>query len=293
MAPDLASLIKRGSVGATVGFLRALAAHGVRLDAPADRPRPVVLAVGDGTRAQPNLTALVALLLARYGVPVLMHGMSRDGGSRTAADSSARAGGITSAAVLRELGVLPAGDLADAQSRLVRHNVAYLPTGMLAPRLATLLAEAQQREAGSSLRALAALLDPFGGDGFRVVSVAGPEELPWMREILSATDADALLLCGTEGEPFADPRRQPQLEHFVAGRGSVCVEAETAMVEPGPALPATLDVAVTAAWIAGALAGEHPLPAPIVAQLACCLNGAHRPAAATEASWDRQTRNPV
>jgi anthranilate phosphoribosyltransferase len=281
----------RGSVGQTIGFLRALAANAARLDAPADLPRPVVLPAHDGTRAQPNLTALLALLLARYGVPVVVHGLS-DAAQRRPEPHSAdrgmagsrpdRAGRVTSAAVLWELGVPPAMDLADAQSRLVRHNIVYVPTGVLAPGLVRLLADVPQLDVRSSLHSLATLIDPFGGEGYRVVSVAHPDELPSIRAILTATGANALLLCGTEGEPFADPCRQPQLEHFVAGHGTVCAEAETAGVAARPALPAAIDAPTTAAWIAQALAGEQPLPAPIVAQLGCCLNGAHRAAAGAE-----------
>jgi anthranilate phosphoribosyltransferase len=278
---------RRASVGEAIDFLRALAAHGGRLDAPADRPRPVVLPVGEGTRVLPNLTPLVALLLARYGVPVLMHGMPSAGGAGPAGAPTGGAGGesgagrVTSAAVLRELGILPAANLADAQARLDRRNIAYLSTGVVVPGVAQPGAAGQPVEDRLPLRVLAALIDPFGGDGYRVVSVARPEDLPWVREILAATGADALLLCGTEGEPFADPCRQPQLEHFVAGRASVCAEAETALVGARPALPAAVDAPTTAAWIARALAGEHPLPAPIVAQLACCLSGAHRQSAQT------------
>jgi len=59
-------------------------------------------------------------------------------------------------------------------------------------------------------------------------------------------------------------------------------------------LPADEACALFAATLAGevpaaqfhatlaALAGEQPLPAPIVAQLGCCLNGAHRAAAGAE-----------
>jgi hypothetical protein len=42
-------------------------------------------------------------------------------------------------------------------------------------------------------------------------------------------------------------------------------------------LPATIDAPTTAAWTSAALAGEVPIPDPIVNELACCLRGAHLP----------------
>lgn len=36
-------------------------------------------------------------------------------------------------------------------------------------------------------------------------------------------------------------------------------------------LPATIDAAATAAWIRQAMAGQVPIPHPLVNQLACCL----------------------
>ena len=287
---------QRQSVGQTLGFLRALAAHAACLDAPADQPRPVVLPAGDGTRTQPNLTALLALLLARYGVPVVVHGGSAAGETQPeprAADRGMdesrfdRSGRVTSAAVLWELGVPPAMNLADAQSRLARHSIVYVPTGVLAPGLGRLLAGVPTLDVRASLNSLATLLDPCGGEGYRVIGVAHPDDLPSMRAILTATGANALLLCGSEGVPFADPCRQPQLEHFVAGLGTVCAEAEAAGVATNSALPAAIDAPTTAAWIAQALAGEQPLPAPIVTQLGCCLNGAHRAAAGAENCGNR------
>jgi anthranilate phosphoribosyltransferase len=107
-----------------------------------------------------------------------------------------------------------------------------------------------------------------------VISVSHPEYLARMRDFLAASRADALLLRGTEGEPFANPRRQPQLEWFEAGVSSVLFEPEIGTPATLSALPATIDAVSTAKWITAALAGEVPIPLPIVNQLACCLYGA-------------------
>jgi anthranilate phosphoribosyltransferase len=268
------------------GFMRALDAHVGRLEAPADRPRPVILPTGSGARRQPNLTALLALLLKRYGVPVLIHGpgrgevevandTARDGGTDPAA-SATRIRRVTTLEILLELGIEPSTSLADTQGRLAQTQIVYAPAAVLAPGLVPLLHDRARPGVRSFARSLLKLIDPFGGDGYRVVSATPPENLPRTRAFLAATRADALLLRGAEGEPFANPRRQPQLEAFAKGSRSVCAEKESGILLSAPAMPAVGDAPATAAWIAQALAGGKPVPVPIIAQLACCLEGARR-----------------
>jgi hypothetical protein len=97
-----------------------------------------------------------------------------------------------------------------------------------------------------------------------------------MRAFLVATRASALLLRATEGEPFTNPRRQAQVETFAKGMHSVCAEKESGSLVAAPPLPATIDAPTTGGWIAQTLAGEKPVPAPIMAQLARCPQGARR-----------------
>jgi anthranilate phosphoribosyltransferase len=264
-----------------IDFLRAPEAPAGRLEMPRDRPRPVLLPSYYGARTQPNLTALVALLLRRYGVPVLVHGPQavKVGSETTPAQAGKAAPGATHTAdVLWELGIEPAGSRADVRERLLHDGIAYAPIEVLAPGFAQRVAMREEALGRSLLPALAALLDPFGGDGFRVIGAAGEEDLAAIRAWLIATRGDALLFRGAEGEPFADPRRQPRLEHVVSGAASVCVEAEGSTKEPS--LPSALDAPSIAAWITQAMAGSVPLPPPIVAELGCCLNGARRLTAA-------------
>ena len=47
----------------------------VRLDTT-QACRTVILPTGEGVRRLPNLTALLAMLLVRFGVPVLLHGVA-------------------------------------------------------------------------------------------------------------------------------------------------------------------------------------------------------------------------
>jgi len=143
----IAYRIKGETLPEMLGFADALAPHVARLHAPVDAPRPVVLPTYNGARKAANLTALVALMLRQFGVPVLLHGLGEDGDAdadadddtnagETPADADAAAshsgatladaafGRVTTLAVLRELGYAPATSVAHAQSQLARERIA-------------------------------------------------------------------------------------------------------------------------------------------------------------------------
>ncbi|HET9339679.1 MAG TPA: DNA-binding protein YbiB [Casimicrobiaceae bacterium] len=278
----IAMRVKGETLDETLGFLEALAERVVPLDAPHDRPRPVVLPSYNGARRGANLTPLLALLLARYGVPVLVHGLGgagadADDDADDDADAQASFGRVTSAAILGELGVVPSHSLADVEARLARAQVAYVATSTLSPGLARLLATRARVGLRSSAHSLAKLVDPFGGAAVRVVSVTHPDYLARMREVLAATRADAMLLRGTEGEPYANPKRCPRLEMFRHGEAWRFVDPEEGTLAALPSLPASHDAVSTARWIAETLAGVHAVPGPIVEQLALLLEAAHAP----------------
>ena len=133
---------------------------------------------------------------------------------------------VTTADVLRELGIEPATSLADAQARLRHDEVAYLPVALLAPGLGRLLAGPTRDLRPTIAQSLARLVDPFAGAGYRVIGAASADDLAAMREFLLASRTDALLFLGTEGEPYADPRRQTRLEHVAAGVVTSCADVE-------------------------------------------------------------------
>ena len=245
------------------GYVAALTARCSRLRAPTGPARPVIFSCYHGVRSHPHLLPLVALTLQRLRVPVLVHG-ALDGG-----------GGVAAAYVFRELGVLPCASLTLAQSRIDEGQIAFVPAAVLAPGLAELLSLKGRLGFGGLMQALARLLAPFESEALHVVapnSVLGSELL---REFLVASGLVALLLEGTEGEAFADPQRRPLLEYVgAAGDRRVLFEAEGAALKQAATLPSEIDAHGTAAWIRRAMAGEVPLPLPLVNQVACCLYGA-------------------
>ena len=227
--------------------------------------RPVVLPSYNGARHQANLTPLLALLLGRLGVPVLIHG---------APDAHGR---ITTQSVLEALDIRPCRDLAAVRARLGAGEIAYAPVELLVPGLAALLATRNRLGLRSSSHSLAKLIDPFGGRALRVVSVSHPDYVERMGRFLRETAARALLLRGTEGEPFANPKRRPRIELFRDGETEVLFEAETGSIAL-PELPSAIDPSTTADWTKQVLSGRVPVPSSLVDQLGCCLYGAGRAA---------------
>ncbi len=258
----LALHMKPESHSELLGFHAALDERMFRLRAPEGTIVPVVFPSYGGARDQPNLLPLLVLLLRRLSVPVLVHGAL--GGS----------GRIASAYIFRELGIMPCGNLTQAQEAMDNDGIAFVPTAVLAPGLAEVLRLRGRLGVRSSAHSMARLIEPFESASLRVVSASHSPYLEELREFLLATGARALLLRGTEGEAFADPVRRPQLSFFNDGQTRVLFEAQLRVPKDIPALSAGIDAVSTAAWIRRALAGEVPIPIPLVNQLACCLFGA-------------------
>ncbi|MEI6302023.1 MAG: DNA-binding protein YbiB [Betaproteobacteria bacterium] len=263
----LALRVKTESVPELLGFARAAAerVHRLQMPAGAGEVRPVVIASYNGARRQPNLTPLVALLLQRMGLPVLVHG-TLEGQGR-----------VASAYIFRELGILPCATLGQAQAAMDNDRLAFVPTAVLAPGLANLLSLRSRLGVRNSGHTVAKLIDPFvggGGNSLKLVSVTHPEVLLKLREYFIATGDTALLMRGTEGEPYANPRRRPKIEFFRDGAGQVLFEQEHTPADQLVQLEQNIDAKATAEYIRKVMGGTAHLPLPIVNLLACCLHGA-------------------
>jgi anthranilate phosphoribosyltransferase len=255
----IAFRIKGESEAEMLGFYRAMEDCLPDMQARPGKPLPVVIPSYNGARRQGNLTPLLALLLARQGVPVLVHGVTSDPKR------------VASAEVFAELGITPSATIAEAQQTLDGGGVAFLPVDVMAPKVDYLLKLRWRLGVRNSTHTLAKLADPFHGQSVRINSVTHPEYLGKSGAFLRASGARALLLRGTEGEVYANPKRCPRIIYFDKGEERVLVEAEAGSVPEIPDLPGAMDAVTTAAWIRQALAGEVPVPRPIQLQVACCL----------------------
>ncbi|MEX0960507.1 MAG: DNA-binding protein YbiB [Burkholderiales bacterium] len=255
----MALRMKTESVGELLGFHRAMSERVYALRNPSTPLKPLVFASYSGAKAEPNLLPLLALMLQRLDVPVLVHG-TLEGSGR-----------IATIYILRELGVLPCATQMQAQQRLESDLLAFVPTAALCPGLANLLALRNRLGTRNTAHGLAMLLNPFESECVRVAGAATEACLEKVADFFTACGADALLLRSTEGEAFANPRRRPRIRHFRHGRERTLFEEEAGPPRMAAGLPAKVDAAATASWIRLVLAGEVPVPHPIMNQLACCL----------------------
>lgn len=265
LVPDLqlgaimiALRLKGESLEELAGFAAACEASYNHLTALPQGAIPVVIPSYNGARQLPNLVPLLALLLARAGIPVLIHGVTRD------------AGRVSTREVLDALGIPPVMSAEQARERLADTRFAFMPIEAMAPEIAATLALRAKLGVRNSAHTLVKMLQPFAGPAVRIVSVTHPEYLVRMREYFTTHDSDALILRGAEGEAVAHPRREPAIDWAHDGH------AETWKLEPStdraaPELPADREAQTTARWIEGALEGRHPIPATINHQVECCI----------------------
>jgi anthranilate phosphoribosyltransferase len=97
-----------------------------------------------------------------------------------------------------------------------------------------------------------------------------------MAATLALTQANALLLRGTEGEAVADPRRVPKMQAFIQGQSVLLQAPQSGTLSELPVLPTAIDAASTARYIEAVLGGTEPLPAPIAQQVAHIVQLASR-----------------
>jgi anthranilate phosphoribosyltransferase len=253
----LAMRIKGESTDELSGFLRAVHERSLKLS-PATPL--VILPSYNGARKLPNLTALLALLLAQNDIPVLVHGPSKD---------PAR---VTTAAVFHDLGLPTALDAADVPHAWARREPVFIATETLCPALARLLDVRWVIGLRNAGHTVAKLLDPTTeGHSFRVVNHTHPEYGEVLTDFLQREHANAMLLRGTEGEPVADPRRLPRLDVFLQGqlRPELSVAAQEGVLTELPVLPRNIDAATTAVYIQSVISGEKPAPGPLARQAEC------------------------
>ena len=255
----IALRMKGEAIEEMAGFMAAVNERLYALDCPRDRIRPVVIPSYNGARKGANLTPLMAMLLQRFGIPVLVHGPIEGYGR------------VTSAQILREFGSLPVTSRVQANQQLKDGQLTFVPSSVISPGLAQLLSLRGRLGLRNSAHSLVKMIDPFAGRGLVLATATHPEYLEMMRELLAKLGVAALLLRATEGEPVANPKRRPRIEYLHDGAVDLLFEAEHDSLKSLPHLPEDCDVRSTVDWMRAILSGVHAIPAPLANQLACCL----------------------
>jgi anthranilate phosphoribosyltransferase len=149
--------------------------------------------------------------------------------------------------------------------------VGLVPTALLLPGLQRLLDVRRTVGLRNPAHSLVKLMNPCQGPSIVVGSYTHPEYALSMARTFELTQSHALLLRGTEGEPVADPRRQPAMEAFVAGERRPLSLRQEGSLASLPDLPSQVDAETTAAYTQAVLDDRLPVPAPLQAQVAHLL----------------------
>ena len=259
----LAMRIKGETAEEMAGFLDATESRLNALPASTNTP-VVVLPSYNGARRLALLTPLLALLLAREGLSVWVHG------ARTEASR------ITCDQVFEALGVTTHGTARALQSGEVGH----LATRELHAGLQRLLEVRHVVGLRNTAHSLVKLMNPVAGPALVVGCYTHPEYAQSMADTFTLRGSLAVMLRGTEGEPVADPRRCPQIDGFDQGQRHLLQSAEGGTVAALPDLPVGQDIAATARYTRAVLEGQLPTPEPVRLQVERI------------ASWARAARNP-
>ena len=286
----LAMRIKGESVDELAGFLDATDALGLRLPMPRNPDGavsiPVVIPSYNGARNMPNLTPLLACLLARDGVPVLVHGKVATLASEADRESlrsahafdtpgfaSAPPPRVTTSEIFETMGMPVCHVADDVAGQIARREPAFIAINDLNPRLGRILSLRRLLGVRGPGHTLVKLLQPFDGPAVRLASYTHPEYHATLSNYftLFAQAGAVLLMRGTEGEPVANARRPAMIERFLGGASHPIVAGETGVVRSLPILPESRDAATTANWIQAVLSGERPVPEAIAAQCEAIL----------------------
>lgn len=245
----IAMRIKGETPEEMAGFLDATQA---RLDKFPATARPlIVLPSYNGARKLPVLTPLLALLVAREGLPVLVHG---------AATESSR---VLASGVLAVLGVPVA-----TQVRAIGDgDVVFAPTELLNAGLKRLLDVRRVIGLRNPAHSVVKLMQPSEGACVVIASYTHPEYAQSMAATFELLQTTALLSRGLEGEVVSDPRRTAQVDGFVRGRRIALQAQQPGTLSEVEGLPREIDIDTTARYTQRVLAGELPLPAAIAEQV--------------------------
>ncbi len=256
----LAMRIKGETIAEIHGFLAAAEQRIPALQAPTDSAfAPVIIPTYNGARKRPNLTPLLAMLLAREGVPVLVHGVKADIGRVATAD------------IWRAMSANFATDIEEANQQLIHHRVAFITIDVLAPAMHRLLEMRRVLGLRNSTHTLVKVLQPFVHPALRLTSYTHPEYQvmldDYFTQKLTAQRGAAFLMRGTEGETVASTGRAQQITAYFEGGSTVLQEAESQLAAEHEDLPKSISAEDTTLWIEQVLSGERAVPYNIAKQV--------------------------
>jgi anthranilate phosphoribosyltransferase len=246
----IAMRVKGETADELAGFMDAITSRMNRLNNQNKSPI-VVLPSYNGARRLPLLTPLLALLLAKQGLKVLVHGGNTE-------DSR-----LSTAEVMSALGISASSE---AQT-LSNEQVVYVPIKQMSLGLWRLLQVRRTIGLRNTAHSLVKMLNPVNGSALIVSSYTHPEYEATMLQTLQAMKSHAMLLRGTEGEPVADPRRMRKDIRLLNGQVLDIHDPDDAGSVDALELPLNMTADETAAFIQKLIKHPSNVPAPIQMQV--------------------------
>ena len=246
----IAMRVKGETSDELAGFMDALNSRMNRLTNPSQSPT-VVLPSYNGARRLPLLTPLLALLLAKQGLQVVIHGGNTE-------DSR-----LSTAAVMSALGISATG----RNMNISNEPVVYVPTEQISEGLWRLLQVRRTIGLRNSAHSLVKMLNPVNGPALLVSSYTHPEYETVMLNALQTMKAHAMLLRGTEGEPVADPRRLRKDIRLLNGQVLDIHDPDDSASVDALELPLNMSAEETAAYIRTLIKQPANVPLPIQTQV--------------------------
>ncbi len=247
--------VKGENVEELAGMMDALAPHVNAMRLPTRGLLPVLVPSYNGARKLPNLVPLLALLLAREGVPVVVHGAFQE------------LSRVSTFHVLKMLGQTPVATIAEGERALEDNGLAAVPIEVLSPNLARLIDIRLKIGVRNSGHTLAKLLLPDGvhpNEACRLIAVTHPEFLQLMREFFITAPANAFIMRGVEGEAVVrlhSPQPIEEMRYDGAPVTRIIGEGEKDYALP------PREAHATAKWTQDVLDGKYPPPIALARQV--------------------------
>lgn len=241
-----------------LGLHHALAARCERF-APDLARRAVSIPVYGLVPGEAAHAVLLALFLRRFDVPVVLHGTL---------DSPA---GPSAPALLRELGVLPSGSLAEAERELRASGVAFMPAQLFSPALAMVLSLRTRLGTTNAAHLAAHAMDPGAMGALRLAMGVRGCASERLAGLLSVTGGDALWLSWPAGATPENPSFRPRITRLSGDAATVLFEAEDAGRSAQGAQPSASQLVP---WMQAVIARRTPAPLALVNLATACIHAA-------------------
>jgi anthranilate phosphoribosyltransferase len=202
--------------------------------------------------------ALAAGLLRKFGLTVIVHGVL---------DSPC---GVSSASVLRELGLMPSASLAQADESLASLNAAFLPVQLLSPAFAALIALRARLGAENSTHLAALALDPTAGRATRLTFCVEGTASERYAGLAPLVEGDSVALSWLDARTPDNFAVRPRIDRLHAGGVERLFEADPQDTRTTLAQPPE-DAVGIAHWVHRVVHGEVPVPVPALNLAAACL----------------------